>query len=96
MKVKISRSKSEFEPIRSLLDIAINDFGNYKDEYLKVIVNDAKQLATDREQFIYSVNPRVLKYSTELSRFDKTKLMSFDADKLRKEDYEEILKFFNR
>lgn len=96
MKVKIVRSREEFEPIRSLLGIAINDYESYKDEFLKIIVNDAKQLATDREQYIYSVNRRVLSYSTELSKFDRTKLMAFDADKLQKEDYEEILKFFNR
>lgn len=96
MKVKIRRSRSEFEPIRSLLDIAINDFSNYQDKYLKIIVNDAKRLATDRDQYIYSVNHKVLKYSTELSKFDREKLMAFNETNLQKKDYEEILKFFSR
>ena len=96
MKIKISRSKEEFEPIRSILNVAIRESEGYQDDYLKVIVNDAKQLATDREQYQYTVNRRVLKYSTELSKFDKDKLMSFDTEHLKKKDYEAILRFFNR
>lgn len=96
MKIKIVRSKSEFDSVRYLLHTAISEYETYQDEYLRIIVRDAKQLAVDRERYLYTVNRTVVRFSLELSKFDRRRLMAFDADNLQKNDYKEILKFFNR
>lgn len=96
MKVKVVRSKRDFDSIRYLLDTAISEFESYQDEYVRIIVHDAKQLAVDRDRYLYSVNRTVVRYSLELSKYDKRRLMALDADNLQKNDYEELLKFFER
>ena len=96
MKIRIKQSNYRNEAVIELLNIAIDNFDNYNDIFLRVIVRDAKLLASDCNRYIYSIDRRVLRFSSELSLYDREKLMLMDEDNLRKDDYQHIYNFFKR
>lgn len=94
MKVRVKVSRWEFLPVIQLLDIAIHDYTRYDDVALKIIVRDARLLAADKNKNLYIVDRGMLRYSRELSKLDRNKLMSMDYDNLQVEDYQYIYNFF--
>lgn len=87
-------SKREFEPIIQLLDIAINDYSHYEDVLLRIIVRDARLLANDKQRYFYTVDRKMLRYSRELTKLDRNKLMKMDCDNLQVRDYKQLYSFF--
>ncbi len=95
MKVRILHYRSEFSSIMELLMVAINNYEQYEDTFIRIIVKDAKIIANERT-YCDKVNRRVFLYSSELSKFDRRQLLSMDENNLQKTDYESILSFFKK
>lgn len=93
MKVRIVRSHAEYAPIRSLLRIAIDSRNANGDEFIRIVVRDAKRLVYDANSR-YDVDRRLYVYSSELSRLNRRKLDAMNPDNLSLRDLREILKYF--
>lgn len=93
MKLKIIRSKMEYEPIRMLLGIAIASGNANGDEYIKIMVKDAQGLA-QKTVTRYQIDHRIYIFSSEFSRFDRNRLLAMDPEHLSISDLRAMLKFF--
>lgn len=86
MKKVIRIKVNEYTPIRSLLSIAIRDYPDYRDQYLKVMVNDAILLSRNFEYRVHA-NGRMYKYSSYLSAHNIAVVEHMDPNNLTREDY---------
>lgn len=93
MDIKVIRSKKTYEPICSLLDEAISENHEYQDEYIKVVVRDAKLISAD-DSSRYSVDREVYTYSSALSEMNTEYLMPMQPEALTIDDYKQIKEFF--
>lgn len=93
MKIKIVRSHAEYEPIRMLLQIAIASRNTNGDEFIKIVVRDAQGLVR-KTVSRYEIDDRLYVYSSEFSRFDRTRLLAMNPDRLKISDLRAMLKFF--
>ena len=93
MKIKVVRSHAEYEPIRMLLQIAIASRNTNGDEFIKIVVRDAQCLVR-KTAARYQIDHRLYVYSSEFSRFDRTRLLAMDPDHLKMTDLRAMLKFF--
>lgn len=92
--VKIIHSRSEFEPVCELLEMAIARRGAYRDEYLHAIIRDAKILSQGGS--IYAVERSVVRYSSYLSKYPKRELDLLEPDEMSLEQLSSVLRFFRR
>lgn len=93
MAIKIIRSRSEYEPIRVLLQIAIANKNANGDEFIKIVVRDAQGLVR-KSVTRYQIDDRLYVYSSELSRFERTRLLAMNPNRLKIADLRAMLKFF--
>lgn len=92
-KIKIIRSHAEYEPIRVLLQIALANRNTNGNEYIKIMVRDAQGLVR-KTVTRYQIDHRLYVYSSELSRFDRVRLLKMDPEHLKSADLNAMLKFF--
>ena len=91
--IRIIRSHSEYEPIRVLLRIALANRNANGNEFIKIMVRDAQGLARNTVTR-YQIDHRLYVYSSELSRFDRIRLLEMDPEHLKNTDLHAMLKFF--
>lgn len=92
-KIRIIRSHTVYEPIRVLLENALTNRNANKDEFIKIMVRDAQGLA-QKTVTRYQIDHRLYVYSSEFSRFDRTRLLAMDPEHLKISDLRAMLKFF--
>lgn len=93
MKKVIHVKVNEYTPIRSLLSIAIRNFPDYHDQYIKVMVKDAIQLSRDLEYKVHA-NGRMYRYSSYLSTHSITIIEQMNPNHLTRDDYQCLYEIF--
>lgn len=91
MKVHIS----EYTPIRTLLSIAVTQYNQYHDVYLKIMVRDAICLSRDSGYRIQA-NRRMFRYSSYLSKHFIPQVSRMNPEHLTLDDYRLLLDIFSR
>jgi len=90
-KVKLN----EYTPIRSLLYYAVNEYQHYTDQYIKIMVRDAIEMANDANSR-YMVNRRMYRYSHYLSINSMTVVRRMNPEQLTIEDYRTLFEIFKK
>lgn len=93
MKEVIHIKVNEYTPIRSLLRIAIRDYPDYQDHYIKVMVRDAIFLSKDFEYRI-KANGRMYRYSSYLCAHSMAVVEQMNPDNLTRDDYKLLYEIF--
>lgn len=93
MKIKIIRSHEDYAPIRSLLQVAIENKDANSVEFIKIVVRDAQRLVRN-EDSRYTVDRRLYVFSSELSRLERSRLEAMNPDRLTLNNLRMMLKFF--
>lgn len=91
MRIKIK--KSEFTPIRSLLEIAVHEYETYEDQYIKIMVHDAKFMIQD-SSYRFRADSRVYRYSSYLSKNNIDLISEMDPEDLGIDEYRILLAIF--
>lgn len=85
---------NEYTPICSLLSIAVTDYNNYHDDYIKVMVRDAISLSENME-YRFQANRRMFRYSLYLSKHSMNVVRQMNPERLTRADYQELLNLFS-
>ena len=93
MKYQIIQNKEEFVAMRSLLHIAITHKAEYHDEYIRIMVRDAKEMSVNHA-YRYHANKKVYHCSSFLSRHNPTLLDRLNPDSMGEPEYRMLLEFF--
>lgn len=84
---------NEYTPIRSLLYHAVNDYDNYHDQYISVMVRDAIAIAGDGG-YKLRANRRMFRYSFYLSFHCIEVIRRMNPDRLTRADYQTLFDIF--
>lgn len=87
------RLPNEYTPIRSLLQITIEDGVIAPDSYVRIMVSDAIQMHDDH-QHRFHANSRVYRYSSYLSEHSMHVIERMEPERLSINDCRTLLEIF--
>lgn len=85
--------QSDYTSIKRLLKIAIHENDTYKDEYIKIVVRDAKMVYTNPSS-VNVIDQDAYRYSVPLARLQRPEIMSMCPEQLTIDDFRLLLEFF--